>query len=308
MALAKRLLLVLGMALAACASITAPRVWPSVIEAFYPEGPLYQGERLYYAEMGADRISMFERGQRRTFFEQDGCGPTAIAPYGEGFLVLCHIGARVVAIDAEGRELRRWQRDDAGHALRDPNDCYADGHGGVFFSDPGNFSRQSSPHGYVMHLSADGRLKRASGVLWYPNGVFVRGDEVYVTEHMAGKVWRYTQRDDGTLADQQMFVDVKALNVPSRYDTPYAETGPDGLEIGPDGDLWVAIYGEGRVLRFSPQGELVGDVEARARYLTNISFDPHGGAATTGTFDNLNAPFPGEVRFHPASTLTRRPD
>ena len=298
---------VLGVA--ACATALASQATHSdanVITAYYPEGPLWQGDKLYYAEMGADRVSVYENGQTHAFFTQEGCGPTAIAPYNQGFLVLCTIGGKVVAVDANGQSVREWGQDADGHPLRDPNDGYTDAAGNVYFSDPGLFSRNTTPHGYVMRLAPDGTLTRASEVLWYPNGVYIAPNGVvYVDEHMAGRVLQYDEGPDGRLINRRVFVDINDVRRPQRYATPYAETGPDGLEMGPDGDLWVAIYGEGRILRFSPDAHLVSIMELPTRYSTNIAFNAHGDAATTGSFDNMTAPYPGEVRFHPASTLTR---
>lgn len=280
------------------------------ITASYPEGPLFHGEKLYFAEMGADRISVLEAGQERIFFRQPGCGPTAIAPYGEGFLVLCHISARAVAVDANGRVLRTWARDEEGAALRDPNDASADGRGGVYFSDPGAFSKQTRPHGYLMHLSAEGELRRVAGPLWYPNGVFVdqAAGAVFVSEHMTGRILRFAQEAGGGVGAPDVFANVTDLNLAPLYDTDYPETGPDGLEIGPNGDLFVALYGGGRILRFSPSGQLVGDIPTAPRFVTNLAFGPEGEAATTGPFENLRAPFRGEVRVLSAARLTRSPD
>lgn len=296
------------LAAAACATTLASHAASNqnVITAYYPEGPLWQSDKLYYAEMGADRVSIYESAHSHAFFTQDGCGPTAIAPYNRGFLVLCTIGGKIVAVDANGRAVREWTQDVDGHPLRDPNDGYTDANGNVYFSDPGLFSRNTTPHGYVMRLAPDGMLTRASEVLWYPNGVYIDPHGVvYVDEHMAGRVLEYDEGPAGRLINQRVFVDINAVQRPQRYATPYAETGPDGLEMGPDGDLWVAIYGEGRILRFSPDAHLVGMIELPTRYSTNIAFNAHGDAATTGSFDNLTAPYPGEVRLHPASTLTR---
>lgn len=303
----RRLMIVAFVALAACASARADHDQERSYSASYPEGALYIGETLYYAEMGADRVSRVAHGRRTTFFRERGCGPTALAPYGEGFLVLCHIGERVVSVDARGSRLREWRRADDGGALRDPNDASADGHGGVYFSDPGIFSRRTRPHGALMHLDAGGRLTRVADGLWYPNGVYVdqARARLYVTEHMSGKVWLFDLDAEGKAGEGRVFVDAMALLPPSRYSDVYPETGPDGLEIGPDGDLFQAMYGAGRILRISPEGRLVGWIDTPGRYVTNISFDPHGNAATTASFDNLDPPYPGEVRIFPAASLTR---
>lgn len=291
---------------AACAG-QAPAQEGLAVRASYPEGPLWVGQRLYYAEMGADRISTWENGRSAVFFQQEGCGPTAIAPYGQGYLVLCHIGHRIVAVDAQGAEVRRWDRDDTGEFLMDPNDCYADGRGGVYFSDPGLFSRRTTPHGKVMYLSADGHLRAVARPLWYPNGVYVdqAHNRLYVDEHMSGHVLTYAIEPNGDLDGPEVFVDIGDARRPRRYDTPYEETGNDGLEMAANGDLYVAIYGEGRILRFNAHAQLTGMIEAPTRYLTNIAFNDEGGAAITGSFDNDTPPFPGEVRIFSAADLTR---
>jgi gluconolactonase len=291
---ARFLLLLLALAGPALARAGEVRVLP----ALYPEGPLWQDDRLYFAEMRADRITIAEPSGTRTFFEQDGCGPTAIAPYGDGFLVLCHLAARVVAVDAHGREIRRWERDDAGTPLTDPNDASADGAGGVYFSDPGRFSRNTRPHGWILHLSGAGALRRVAGPLWYPNGVHVAASALYVSEHLRRKVLRYDIEATGRLGSARTFVDLADAPHPVRYRSAYPLAGPDGLEFGPDGNLYVAVYGEGRLLKLSPQGDLLGSTDVPARYVTNVAFGEPG-VAVTGAFDNRTPPFPGEVRILP---------
>jgi gluconolactonase len=298
----------LALLLGACAEARSAAGDADSIPASYPEGPLYVGETLYYTEMGADRVTKRVDGQNSVFFYSSGCGPTAIAPYGQGFLVLCHMGARVVAVDAAGHELRFWEEDKLGRHFADPNDCSADGRGGVYFSDPGLFSKHTMPGGYIVHLSAAGVATTVAENIWYPNGVFVdrSGQYLYVDEHMANRIWRYRIGADASIGERAVFADLNSIGLPPiRYGTPYPETGPDGLEIGPNGDVYVAQYGAGRIIRLSPAGALVDVIETPARYITNIAFDPAGNAATTGPFINDVAPFRGEVRFFSAARLTR---
>ncbi len=275
----------------------------STISASYPEGPLFQGSKLYYAELGADAVTVVQDGKARRFFTQKGCGPTAIAPFGAEMLVLCHISKRVVSVISDGSEVNAWTADNAGVALLDPNDASADGGGGVYFSDPGTFSRDSEPEGRVMHLSADGVVRAVAGPLWYPNGVHVdrSARRVLVSEHLRGRVVSFDILVGGSLGPPVTVATLDDAPASKRYASPYRETGFDGLEIGPNGDLYVAVYGEGRIVRFDAAGKYRGQIELPTRYVTNIAFAPDGSFATTGAFDNTRTPFKGEVRFHAAT-------
>jgi sugar lactone lactonase YvrE len=48
--------------------------------------------------------------------------------------------------------------------------------------------------------------------------------------------------------------------------------GPDGLTVDADGDLWVAIFGGGRVRRYSPDGELREELPVPATETTSCAF------------------------------------
>jgi sugar lactone lactonase YvrE len=52
--------------------------------------------------------------------------------------------------------------------------------------------------------------------------------------------------------------------------------GPDGLTVDADGDLWVAIFGGGRVQRYSPDGELLDELLVPAMETTSCAFAGHG--------------------------------
>lgn len=291
----------------ACASASDGGVTRLDRNAAYPEGPLWRDGRLYVAEMGADRVSVFENGAKRTYWSQPGCGPTAIAPYGDGFLILCHLAAEIVAVDANARVRFARDADDAGAPFRDPNDCYEDGVGGVYFSDPGIFSKETRPHGDLVHIDARGHVVRVVHDLWYPNGVYVdrAHGQLYLSETFRRRVLRYPLAADGTLAGEaSVFFDVdRDAPADQRFTPPYREAGPDGLEMAPDGAMYVAIYGEGRILRIGPNGAYEGEIDEPMRYLTNIAFDPAGDAYTTGAYDNETPPFPGEVRQHALASL-----
>jgi gluconolactonase len=262
--------------------------------ALYPEGALWRDGAIHYTEMGADQVARVAHGRKQVVWSERGCGPTSLAPYGGGLLVLCHISAQLVALDAKSAVVRRWLRDDAGLRLQDPNDSSADARGGVYFSDPGLFSVDARTSGAVLYLAPDGRLRRVASNLRYPNGVFVDRTEnmLYVDEHLTRRVLRYPILADGGLGEMQVFADLN--RIVGRIND-YAEAGPDGLERGPDGDLYVCLYGEGRILRLTREGRLAAAIPVPTPFLTNIAFAPDGSAYVTGSYENARPPLRGAV-------------
>ncbi len=286
-------------AAARCASPARAEEWP----ASYPEGPVWIDGTLYWAEMGADRVMAWPgEGAPQVFFAGRGCGPTALARYRQDeILVLCHLAGALVRVDAEGRALGTIRGDGDGHRLRDPNDAVADGRGGVWFTDPGTFSVQATATGALYHLSAKGRLTRHVTGLAYGNGVWVDTGHgrLLVSEHLARRVLAYPL-DGDDLGKPEVLFSLDDLGLP-RVD--YPEAGPDGLEIAPDGTIWVAEYGAGRLLLWRPGDGFVGSVAVPAPYVTNIAFGPDGLAAVTGSFVNDRPPLPGAVWVLPAAEL-----
>ena len=268
--------------------------------ASYPEGALWRDGAIYYTEMGADQVAYIVNGAKHVYWREEGCGPTSLARYGAGLLVLCHRGGELVALDASAHVARRWRNDDSDVPLQDPNDSSADGRGGVYISDPGDFSIYARTSGAVLYLAPDGALARVTQGLRYPNGVLVDRAEsaLYVDEHLNRRVLRYPIRPDGTLGAMRVFADLNRL---TRRVGRYPEAGPDGLERGPDGDLYVCLYGEGRIVRLSREGRLVASIPVATPYLTNIAFAPDGSAYITGAFENEVPPLRGQVaRIAPA--------
>jgi gluconolactonase len=264
------------------------------VDADYPEGALWRHGKLHYTEMGADRVALIADGKKQTVWRERGCGPTSLAPWGAGLLVLCHRAAGLVALNASGAVARRWREDDAGAPLQNPNDSSADDKGGVYFSDPGVFSVDARVSGAILYLAADGKLRRVAQNLRYPNGVFFDGAAraLFVSEHLNRRILRYAVEGNGTLGVKTVFADLNAL---TRRIGDYPEAGPDGLERGPDGDLYVCLYGEGRIVRLAPDGRLVRSIPVATPYLTNIAFAPDGAAYVTGAFENMAPPLRGQV-------------
>jgi sugar lactone lactonase YvrE len=264
--------------------------------ASYPEGPLWVGERLLYAEMPLDRVVEWQAGQRRDLWREPGCGPTAIAPFRTGeFIVLCHLGGRLVRLDASGRKIGEFKASSAGEVLRNPNDCHADGRGGVFLTDAGIFMQGAPATGKVFHLAADGSLRKILDGIYYANGIAVdfARKRLLLSEHLARKVWQFDLRDDLSLANRRLYLDVDRYV--SRDEIDFAETGPDGIEVDKEGYVFIPVYGAGRMLVVAPNGT-VSKVAVPVKFVTNIAVSDTR-AVIVGASINDRPPFPGRVEM-----------
>jgi sugar lactone lactonase YvrE len=86
-----------------------------------------------------------------------------------------------------------------------------------------------------------GELTISNGLGWSPDG-----STMYLADSGPRVVHAFSfDGERGTISDGRVLVTVAE------------EVGaPDGLTVDAEGDLWVAIYGGGRVHRYSPDGEL----------------------------------------------------
>lgn len=315
----RRALVALCLALAACGGSGAevPALSEGADEAAradvifaYPEGPLVAQGALHVAEMGADRIWRADlAGAPLSPWPLPGCGPTALAPYGAGFVALCHLSGELAVLDLAGAELRRIGPE-AGVAIRNPNDAASDLRGGVYFSDPGVFHRPRQPIGRLVWLDPQGRLHEVARSLNYPNGVYVVEDAgkrwLYASEHFSRRILRYPINDNGTLGPMSVWAAIPEQGPPARFS--YDQAGPDGLERAADGTWYVAIYGEGRVLRLNEQGEVTGEVQTPFQYVTNLAIEPDGTLAIVGPSLHDRPPYTGAMqRSQPADFNRPRP-
>jgi sugar lactone lactonase YvrE len=289
--------LVLALALVAQAAVAEPVL---VASGAYPEGLLWHNGRMFFAEMGADRISVIENGGTKQFWRDPRCGPTSIAPFGPaGFLVTCHLGGEVVEISTQGATGRRLRNAPSGNPIQHPNASAGDGQGGVFFSDSGIFDLRASATGRVYHLSAIGVMSEIVGQLKYANGVNFdpATRTLYVSEHLARRVLAFTLDSRNRVAAHRVLVEFAQIPAAKPYAYPLA--GPDGIALR-SGLVAVAEYGEGRVHLFDRSGRHLNTLKVSMPFVDTVAWDAAGNLYAGGAFQNTRPPYEGAVvRFAP---------
>jgi sugar lactone lactonase YvrE len=264
---------------------------PAVInpKALFPEGPVMAGDRLIYAEYAGNVVTVWDGAANATLWSMEGCGPSAVVPYGEGYVVTCYDSGQFAVISAAGETVRMIAADAAGGALVGPNDGVPDGKGGAYLTLSGPW--ESAPIvGRVVHLGADGTLRGVADDLHYANGAAMGADgRLYVNESEAGRVISFAVGDDGSLGDRRLFVRLTALG-------EEAGAYPDGIRLGPNGNFFVGQYSSGRILEVAPDGTLVAAHDTGATAAPNMTFSADGKTLYAMVVDNTaGAPYEGRV-------------
>lgn len=190
----------------------------------FTEGPLWTPQGLLFTDLGNDAI-------------QKGDGSVFRQPCGKANGLGLDKAGRLVACEHEGRRLSVTQADGTvvslvdnfeGKKFNSPNDLDFRSDGTVYFTDPPyGLGDKPSELGYngVFKLTPEGKVSLEYKEMYRPNGLALSRDEkvLYVADSEKDLIMAFDVAADGTLSGARKFVDCP---------------GPDGIEIGPKGELW----------------------------------------------------------------------
>lgn len=264
--------------------------------AQYPEGALWDGEHLYFEEMRRNVVRISDLTTTQTLWSASDCGPVNIAPYGGGFVVLCHLANKLVRISHEGETIGVIDRDDEGKTFVYPNGAAADSDGGVYFTSSGTFDIKAPAEGAVLYLAASGKVSRIAEGIRYANGIAVDSarKRLLVCAHLAREILTYPIESAGVLGKPSVFFSFAANGIEAAY--PLA--GPDGIEIDGDGNAIVAEYGAGRLHKIAADGTWLGSFTGAPRFVTDVTLLPDERAAVVGPESASVPPFWGPVTVY----------
>ena len=234
----------------------------------FPEGPAFSPDgAVWGVEMNAGRL--FRLDDRALSSVRVGGKPNGLAVH-DGSVFFCDAGR-----DAVMRLASSWSEPVAiepsivsgpDRALTAPNDLIFDARGVMIFTCPG--SPRSGPSGTVWALSPSGRTTRIADGMHFPNGLALTPDgrELIVAETLGQRLWRGGWESQSmTWSDPRPWVDVGG-----------APLGPDGMAYGPDGLLYVALYGSSLIQVVGEDGRIVSSYAVPGAKPTNVAFDPSG--------------------------------
>jgi gluconolactonase len=244
-----------------------------------PEGPLYVDGNLYYVGWVSNTLSKWDGKTVTTLNSLQGCSHNGLALTPRRTLLLActdNHGA-ILELDMSGKQLRRWDADDRGRKFDGGiNDVVVTANGGAYatvFGPPQDVPTEVA--GKILYL-APGAQKwtEVARDLNYANGVGISPDQktLYVSETVGNCILKFAVNGDGSLGHRANFALLNLLT-PNKASSWWL--GPDSMKIDRNGNMYVAQWFGGQILKISPDGKLLRRFEiAAGQGTTNVAFGP----------------------------------
>lgn len=218
------------------------------------EGIIFDNEgNLIFCDVTNQRVMRASKEkQLTTLVTLDNFSPGGLALHKDGRLFIAALNLEqglgtIIAVKPNSSEIQTIIPAEAGYL---PNDLVFDKHGGFYFTD---FSGTSTkPKGGVYYVSAD--LKNITPVLSnlaMANGVALSqdGKTLWVTEFARNLLHRIELSNP---------TEITVIGSTTPYH--FIGSAPDSMRIDANGNVYVAIYGQGRVIAFNHQGIPIGQI------------------------------------------------
>lgn len=165
-----------------------------------------------------------------------------------------YTGHNVLRVNPTTREISVFAHNSA---MNQPNDLALAADGTLYASDP-NWKNST---GQIWRIDRSGQTHREVADLGTTNGIEVSPDgrTLYVNESVQRNIWKFDRAADGTLSNKRLL-------------KSFPDHGFDGMRCDVDGNLYVTRHGKGTVVKLSPTGEVLQEVDVLGPHPTNVCF------------------------------------
>ncbi|MDQ3250415.1 MAG: SMP-30/gluconolactonase/LRE family protein [Chloroflexota bacterium] len=158
--------------------------------------------------------------------------------------------------------------------MNQPNDLAIAANDLVFASDP----NWQGSWGQIWRVDTAGKVTLLETNMGTTNGIEVDPDErtLYVNETVQRRIWAYDLSAVGEISCKRLLIQ-------------FSDFGMDGMRCDVAGNLYVTRWGKGTVVKLSPRGEVLAEIEVSGANCTNIAFGgPDGCTAYVTVADRGN--------------------
>jgi gluconolactonase len=253
----------------------------------FPEAPvLLPDGGFLFVEMDPAKgwtIRFSKDGRTRTVVARTG-RPNGLARDREGYVWVAETAMRALLRMGLDGKYEIIANECQGEPFLFLNDLALAPNGDVYLTDSGIELEELAPKGQLnpnwRNLKYDGRLFRIDAKtravecidrgMQFTNGIAFGPDEnLYVAETLSGNIYRYKTTRGRAGGARQLFG-----NVIERFN-PAELKGPDGMKFGANGNLYVAVFGQGDVTVLGTDGKVVRRIKTAGSMPTNLAFGPN---------------------------------
>ena len=245
-----------------------------------PEGPLYLDGNLYYVGWVSNTLSKWDGHATTVLNSTPGCGHNGLAlTKQKTLLIACTDQGAIMEVDMNGKQLRRWDAGGNGKKFDGGiNDIVVTANGGAYATVFGPYAGPpTSVIGKILYLAPGGQTwVEVADDLNYANGIGVSPDQttLYVSETVGNCILKFTINEDGSLSHRSNFA-LLSLLTKNKIESWWI--GPDSMKIDAKGNIYVAQWFGGKVLKLSPDGKLLHVFTiAAGNGTTNVAFGEEG--------------------------------
>lgn len=196
-------------------------------------------------------------------------------------LVADYTGHNVLSVNPTTREVRVYAHEPR---MNQPNDLAIGADDRLYASDPS----WSDSTGQIWRVDRDGSTTLLETGMGTTNGIEVGPDNqtLYVNESVQRNVWAYDLSGEGAISNKRLFID-------------FSQYGLDGMRVDVAGNLYITRHGKGTVVKVSPEGEVLREIDLTGKNPTNIAFGGEDGrrayvtVADRGTIETFRVDRPG---------------
>jgi sugar lactone lactonase YvrE len=172
----------------------------------------------------------------------------------DGFLFVAdYTGHNILKVNPMTKEVTVYAHESSANQ---PNDLTLGSNGLLFASDP-NWSIST---GNIWKIKP-GKFELIAQDMGTTNGIEISpdGKTLYVNESVQRKVWAFDIDSNQKLANKRLLIS-------------FDDFGLDGMRCDVNGNLYITRYGKGTVVKVSPEGEILKEIELKGKKVSNIAF------------------------------------
>lgn len=255
-------------------TFTDPKGFPSGIE-----GPAVDKNGILYAVNFGETGTIGQvtpEGEASLFVElPEGSVANGIRFNRHGdMLIADYTQHNILKVDMNTKEVTVFAHNDK---MNQPNDIAINDQDVLFASDPD----WKNSKGQLWRIDLDGSFTLLEGNMGTTNGIEVSPDNkiLYVNESAQRNVWAYDLSPEGEITNKRLLI-------------AFEDFGMDGMRTDTAGNLYITRHGKGTVVKVSPEGEILEEIQTLGKAPSNIAFGGKDGKTAYVTLqDNGNVEY-----------------